>query len=263
MQKPKILVFDIETSPITAYTWSLWDQHVGLNQIKSDWHLLAWAAKWYGEPASKTFYADNRRAKNIQDDKELVKRLAALLDQADAVITQNGEKFDLRKLNARAIINGLPPIKPCRSTDILKEGRKVFAFTSRKLEYVSNILNAKYKKLKHEEYPGFDLWRAILSGDKRAWDVMKKYTIFDVLATEEAYEKMKGWIRTQNLATFEDGVQVRCRCGSDDLECRGYSRTETGKYQMYHCRACGKWPRSPVNLLKGGDQKHLLRETAR
>src|SRR4051812_26678786 len=132
--QPKVLIFDIETAPITAYTWGLFDQNIGLNQIKSDWHLLSWGAKWLGE--SKVMYMDNSQAKNIEDDKDLVAGLAKLLNEADIIITQNGDSFDVKKLNARAVINGLPPIKRCASTDILKESRKVFKFTSHKLEYM-------------------------------------------------------------------------------------------------------------------------------
>lgn len=258
--QPKILCFDLETAPITAYTWGLFDQNIGLNQIKSDWHLISWSAKWLGEPASKVMYMDNSRAKNIQNDKALVQGLAKLLNQADIVITQNGDAFDIKKLNARAVINRLPPIKPVRSTDILKEGRKVFKFTSHKLEYITSILNDKYRKLKHNEYPGFELWSAILKGDKRAWKVMKKYCIHDVLSTEESYQKIQGWIKTQNISTYADDVVMRCRCGSDSLESRGYAFTDNGKYQVYRCKSCGKWPRGAVNLLSAEKRKVSLKD---
>lgn len=260
MTEPKILVFDIETAPITAYTWGLFDQNIGLNQIKSDWFILSWAAKWYGNPVSSTVYMDNSNAKNIQDDKNLVMGLSALLNQADIVITQNGNSFDVKKLNARAIINGLPPIRPYRSTDILKEGRRVFKFTSHKLEYVADKLNDKYKKLPHKEYPGFELWKAILNGDKKAWAVMKKYCIHDVLATEEAYSKIQGWIKTQNLSCYSDNLVMRCRCKSDKLEKRGYSHTEAGKYQRYLCQSCGKWLVSTKNVMVTEKKRSLLKE---
>ena len=41
--KPKILFVDIETSPIIADVWQLFDQNVGLNQIQQDWSIIAWA----------------------------------------------------------------------------------------------------------------------------------------------------------------------------------------------------------------------------
>lgn len=260
MSQPKILVFDIETAPITAYTWGLFDQNIGLNQIKSDWHLLSWAAKWYGDSASKVVYMDNSKRKNVQDDYALVFGLWKILDEADIVITQNGDKFDIKKFNARAAFHGLPPVSTFKSTDTLKESRKVFSFTSHKLEYMSEILNKKYKKLKHEEYPGFELWKAILNGDKHAWEVMKKYCIHDVLATEELYRNIQGWIKTQNIACYFDDAQVRCRCGSTNLYKKGFVYTDAGKFQGYMCKDCGKRPKGRTNLLSTEKKKNLLKE---
>lgn len=260
MPKPKILIWDIETAPITAYTWGLFDQNIGLNQIKADWHLLAWAAKWYGDPPSKVIYRDNRWQRDVQNDEDLVSELSELLNQADIIITQNGDKFDVKKLNARAVIHGLRPVKRCKSTDILKEGRKVFSFTSHKLEYVSQVLNTKYKKLKHNEYPGFELWKAILDGDARAWKVMEKYTKHDVLATEEAYQKIQGWIKTQNLAAYYDDLKIRCHCGSANLKTHEVRRLESGHFQGYICRDCGKRLQGKANLLAPAKKASLLKD---
>lgn len=256
MNGAKILTLDIETAPIEAYVFGLFDQNIGLNQIKRDWYILGWAAKWYGDP--NIMYMDGRKTPG--KDKALVKGIAKLLEEADIIITQNGDKFDIRKINARAIINGLPPIKKCASTDILKEKRKVFGFTSQKLEYTSGVLNETHKKILHEEYPGFLLWREVLERNNHAWDVMRAYCIKDVLSTEEEYTRIRGWIKTQNLATYSDADGLRCKCGSNNLRKKGYSYTDTGKFQSYLCRDCGKRPRSPVNLLSKAKKKTLLRE---
>jgi len=70
---PKVLILDIETAPIEAFTWGLWDQNVGLNQIKADWTVLSWAAKWLGTPAKAVMYMDQSGAKNVRDDKKILK----------------------------------------------------------------------------------------------------------------------------------------------------------------------------------------------
>lgn len=254
----KILTFDIETAPITAYTWGLYDQNIGLSQIKTDWHLLAWAAKWHN--SSKVLYMDNRHSKDVTNDKWIVQGLANLLEEADVVIAQNGDKFDIKKFNARAVIHGLKPVSHFRSTDTLKESRKVFSFTSHSLEYMSDRLNTKYKKLKHEKYPGFELWKAILNGDPKAWIEMEKYCKHDVLATEELYTKIQGWIKTQNLATYFDDAAIRCRCGSQDIIKKGFVYTDTGKFQGYKCLACGKRPKGGINLLSKEKKDRLLKE---
>lgn len=257
--EPKILIFDIETAPLVSYTWGTHDQNISLNQIKQDWYILAWAAKWLGDPASKTMYMDNKNHKFPENDIALIEGLAKLLEEADIVITQNGDKFDIKKLNARAAIHGLPPIKACRSTDTLKESRKVFAFTSHKLEYMTEKLNKKYKKLKHEKYPGFELWKAIMNGDKKAWDEMKKYCIHDVLATEELYQNIQGWIKTQNMAAYTDDNVVRCTCGSANVYKKGFVYTDGGKYQGYKCKDCGKRPKGRFNMLSYEKKQSLLK----
>jgi len=52
---------------------------------------------------------DQRYAKNIEDDSGILREIWKMLDEADIVITQNGRKFDQKKLNARFILNGFKP----------------------------------------------------------------------------------------------------------------------------------------------------------
>src|SRR5690606_7750710 len=125
-QGPKILFLDIETAPILAYVWNLWDQDVGLNQIKSDWFILAWAAKWLGDPASKIIYRDQSRAKNIEDDSQILREMWKLLDEADIIVTQNGKAFDEKKLNARFILNGMKPPSSFKHIDTAQIAKKKF-----------------------------------------------------------------------------------------------------------------------------------------
>src|ERR1041385_790830 len=109
--RAKVLVFDIETSPILAFVWDLYDQNIALNQIVKDRHVISFSAKWLGDPPSKMMHFDNR-GKAWGDDKELCKRLWKLLDEADIVITQNGKKFDTPRMNARFIFHKMPPPSP-------------------------------------------------------------------------------------------------------------------------------------------------------
>ena len=44
----KILALDIETAPAVVYTWGLFDQRTGLEQIISQPRMLCFAAKWIG-----------------------------------------------------------------------------------------------------------------------------------------------------------------------------------------------------------------------
>lgn len=37
----KILLFDVETSPIRAFVWGIWEQNINANAIIDDWFLFA------------------------------------------------------------------------------------------------------------------------------------------------------------------------------------------------------------------------------
>jgi hypothetical protein len=247
--KPKVLLYDIETSPIISYTWGIWDQNVGLNQIKEDWHVLAFAAKWLGDPPSKMFYQDQRNAKDIRNDKPLLKAIWKLLDESEIVITQNGRSFDQKKLNARFIINGIEPPSSSKHIDTKVLAKKHFAFTSNKLEYMTDKLCTKYKKLKHSKFSGFELWRECMSGNREAWDEMEKYNKYDVLSLEELYYKISPWGTNVNFSSYTG--QDTCNCGGEFVK-NGYDFTQTGKYQRYRCKACGLELRGRVNLNPKG-----------
>jgi DNA polymerase elongation subunit (family B) len=249
---PRILVLDIETRPIEAYVWGLKDQNIALNQIKEDWGIIAWAAKWFRAPAATTIYKDQRNAKDVRKDKSLITPLWSLLDDADLVITQNGRNFDSKKLNARFILNGMKPPSPYRHLDTYQIVKRVAAFTSNKLEYLTDKLCTKYKKLRHKKFPGFSLWTSCLAGNKAAWDEMRRYNIHDVLATEELYTKIQAWDGSTDFTPYYSGDEAlshKCNCGSTELRAEGYSFTATGKFQRYQCKVCGKWTASRTNLL--------------
>ena len=124
----KVLIIDIETSPIMGKVWSLWKQNVSLDQIEEDWYIMSFAAKWLGQEGVE--YMDCRRS--IGKDKKLLKRLHELLEQADIVVAHNGDKFDIPKINARFILNGFQPPSPYKSVDTVKVAKKTFNFTSNK-----------------------------------------------------------------------------------------------------------------------------------
>lgn len=257
---PRILLFDIETAPMLAYTWGIWDQNIGLNQIKEDWFILSWSAKWLDDPPSKVMYKDQRHAKDIRDDKKLLKGIWDLLDEADIVVTQNGKSFDVKKLNARFVMNGFEPPSSYRHIDTKVLAKKNFAFTSHKLEYMTEKLCTKYKKQSHKKYPGFAMWSACLNGDQEAWKEMEKYNKYDVLSLEELYRKLAAWDNSINFNVYSNEIdQVVCSCGSKKLHKRGYIYTSTGKYQRYKCVECGKEHRGQENLLSPAKRKTMLK----
>lgn len=252
---PKILVVDIETKPLEVYVWGLYDNDVGLNQIKEDWSILSWAAKWLDK--EEIFYKDQRDASNYRDDKELLIPLWQLLDEADVIVTQNGKKFDEKKINARFIINKMPPPSSFRHVDTAQLARRRFGFTSNKLEYLSDKLCTKHKKLKHKQFPGMELWVECLKGNMDAWEEMRLYNIEDILTLEELYHVLSPWCKTVNMGTYEEGDM--CTCGNTEFIKNGHRWEDLAKYQRYRCSRCQKEYRGKYNLLSSEKIANLKR----
>lgn len=265
---PNILIFDIETSPIIAHVWQLWDQNVALNQIQSDWHVLSWSAKWlessdkklvYG-PHRRVMYKDQRNKKNMENDKKLLEEIWKLLDAADIVITQNGKKFDQKKLNARFVLHGMKPPSPYKHIDTVVIARKHFGFTSNKLEYMTDKLCKKHKKSKHKKFHGHYLWRECLANNLEAWKEMESYNKKDVLSLEELYHVLSPWDNSINFNIYHNNDSHTCNCGSTDIQHRGYSYTAAGKYARFVCKKCGAWGRGAENLMSKEKRASLIRK---
>lgn len=249
MTEAKILIADIETAPLELYAWGIWDVNASLEQIKTDWTILSFAAKWLGE--DKIIYADTggRGKRHVRNDRKLMRPLWNLLTEADIVVAQNGRKFDVRKINARLIAHGFPPPSPYRVVDTMLVARKYFAFTSQKLKYTSEILGVPPKD-EHEEFPGFKLWAECLKDNPKAWAVMQRYNKQDILSTEHVYLKTRAWDAGHpNLGTFSAAEEHSCpHCGSKNVIGRNGWREvkQQGVYKRYQCKDCQGWSRGKI-----------------
>lgn len=257
MTQPRILVLDIETAPVLAYVWRTFKENVSWDQISTDWYILSFAAKWLGDP--RVIYHDQSKKRNIEDDRDLMKKLHKLLDEADVVIAHNGKKFDIRKIKARFILNGFPPVSPFRIIDTMLEARKEFAFTSNRLAALTDMLCTE-KKLSHAKFPGFELWAQCLKGNPEAWAEMREYNIQDVISLEELYLKLRPWMEGHpNVAAFTDPDEVTCpKCGSTHVIKKGHRFTQTGKYVRYLCQGCGGWSRGRLMVNSKETRNNLL-----
>jgi uncharacterized protein YprB with RNaseH-like and TPR domain len=145
---------------------------------------------------------DNRTKKGpaLLNDKKLLKPLWKLMDEADIIVAQNGDRFDLPKLFARFIENGMGCPSEFTTIDTYKMGKK-FGFTSHKLAYMTEKLNRKYVKQDHGDFQGFKLWDACINGNLKAWKSMEKYNKYDVLSLEELFLKLSEFVKNEKIAS--------------------------------------------------------------
>ena len=233
MGKPKILLLDIETAPAIAYVWRLFDENVGLDQLITPGRIICWGAKWLGQRT--VFYADERAGA-----KKMFTQVHALMAEADAIVTYNGDKFDLPKLDGGFVEYGLPPLPPVTSIDLIKTVRKL-GQQSNKLAFIAPQLKIG-NKVKHE---GFPLWSACLAGDKKAWDRMRKYNAQDVRLLGPLYDALRPYIKNHPYlggVTKQERTERTCpRCGSGKSQSRGARRTKAFLVQRIQCLGCGGW----------------------
>ena len=262
MSKPIIVGIDIETSPIIAYTWGTFKQFIGLNQIIHDWSVLSYCAIDLDDLDNprKYRYRDVSKQKDFYDDREIMQGLWDELDRADIVITQNGKKFDIKKINARFLAYGMLPPSPYKVIDTMLEARAIAALTSNKLEWLTAVLSPDQKKDKHNDFPGFELWSECLKGNKQAWASMRKYNPQDVVGMLRVYLKLRPFmVGHPNVAVYEDMAELACpKCGSRDVQQRGFTFTQTGKYQRIRCKCCGGWSRTRYTENLPETRKSLL-----
>lgn len=255
----KILLLDIETAPILSYTWGLWKQFINTPQIESDWFCLSWAARWL---FSSDTFSDRLTGKEAvrEDDKRIIKSIWKLIDEAHIVVTQNGQKFDIPRLNTRFLISGLTPPSPYQMIDTLVTLKKTFAFSSNKLDYVNKALG-----LPQKIPTTFELWRKCLQGDEEALEQMETYNKNDVLILEDTFLLLRPWIKPNiNIGLYLSAKESCCTtCGSFNIEERGYYYTSVNRYLSYHCKDCGAYSRSRVTDVSKEDRKTLLSPTAR
>jgi len=243
---PKVLVFDIEISPIIAKVWGLFDQNIALNQIEQDWFVLSYAAKWLGDDT--VHYMDQRYANPLSDDRMLLEGIHHLLSQADWVIGHNIAKFDLKKLNARFICHGLPPLPPFNVIDTLKIAKKHFSITSNKLEYLAKYLKCEFQKSSHSNFSGMELWNEMLKRNNDAFIECESYNKMDVLVTEQVYYKLVPWEPSVNFQAHFG--KLVCSCGNTSFFKNGLKYTKQGQFQIFICKDCGKCHISKQNLIE-------------
>lgn len=263
LTKPKILLFDIETAPILAHVWGLWNNNVGLDQIQEDWYMLSWSAKWLGEPeiySDCLFNYPEDFKEDPNNDRNIVTTLYKMLDQADIIIGHNVKKFDIKKSTARFLKWGFKPLSSYRVIDTLEIAKKEFNLSSNKLDFLATYLGLP-NKVSHE---GHKLWVKCMQGDPEAWNTMLDYNEYDTELLEDIYLIIRPWFKQHpNVAVYYNDFKVRCTtCGSDDVELTGNSvYTNLSKFGEYRCNCCGKVSRDANNRLTKEKRSANLRNS--
>lgn len=233
----KILLFDIETSPMVAYTWRLgYNIQLGTSNLIEDKKIICICYKWLGNKTTSSLTWDEN-----QDDKKMIEDFIKILNSADQIIAHNGDRFDLPTLKARAVIHSLPMLPKYQTLDTLLKARKEFKFASNKLDDIAKSLN-----LGRKIETNFDLWKGVLSNDAKSLKYMVKYCKQDVNLLEQVYLKLESYFPQKiHFGKLYTGDVCSCpTCGSKDfrIKQKRFTSTASGSIRVQlQCNNCNRY----------------------
>lgn len=233
MSDPKVLFYDIESSPLIGYAWSPWKTN--LIKLQQDWNLLSVAWKWQGSKDVQCLalpdYTDD-----MTDDSAVAELIRELWDEADVVVAHNGDNFDQPKSRARMLYWNIDPPGSFKTVDTLKVARSQFKMTYNRLDEVARYLGVARKG----SHQGFSLWEKCMAGDPKAWAQMVKYNKQDVRVLEAVYNKLRPWdVRHPNMALMSDRPSACPKClAPKSLIVHGWRYYQVTKRPQYQCKKC-------------------------
>lgn len=253
---PKILIYDIETSPLVCYSFSLYPERISTDQIIKDWHMISYSAKWLFDEEILSEVLTPKEMKNA-DDKRLAKSLWKLFDEADIIIGYNGLRFDLPRCNSRFLIHGLLPPSHFIFIDPIVTAKKTFGFSSNKMDYLLELL-----ELDRKIHTDFTLWSRCMDGELEALEEMRTYNVKDSRVLESLYLELLPWIQSHpNMNLYYEDDVSRCpNCGSENLKKNtGTYKTLTNIYPAFLCNDCGYRGRERKGILSKEKSKTVVR----
>jgi len=228
LPQARVLTIDIESKPGIYYSWGPKADWIQSGQMIDPGGMMCFAAKWLGEDEVMFFRGE-----------EAVREAHRLLSEADLVVTYNGDRYDLKRLNNEFLKRGMAPPKPYRSIDLIKTNKKQFDLPYKKLDYLAQVTDTG-GKLKHS---GFGLWLDCMADDPAAWETMEEYNKQDVILTEQLYVKLLPWLTgVPHMGMFVSEGQCPY-CGSSDLTEDGETTALVQRYSLFHCNNCQGWSR--------------------
>lgn len=229
-----VLSIDIETLPILGYTWNVWNTNIYSNQVEKDWSLLSYSAKWIDSGKIISDILTTKEALN-REDKRLASGIWNLLNKSSVVITHNGRRFDIKKINTRFWKHGLHRPSSYKVIDTLVAAKSVFGLTYNTLDFI-----AKYIGLQEKLDTDFELWRRCDRGEKEALQYMREYNENDVVMQEEIYLNMREWIPGHpNLSIYTKLENVCPICLGENFKEIGLFTANIYQYKEYRCNSCG------------------------
>lgn len=230
----KRLFIDIETSPNVVLSWRVgYKIKIDCDNILKERAIICGCWKWQHEKEVHGITWDKN-----QNDKPVVDKFISLMSEADEVVAQNGDNFDVPWLKTRFLYHGGQAIPRFKTVDTLQWAKRNFYFNSNKLDYMAGYLG-----IGHKIHTEFQLWKEIvLNKDQKCLDSMVKYCKQDIILLQKVWERLQLTVspKTHNAVQL-GGSKWQCpRCASDEVKVSSTRTTASGiKQKQMKCNKCG------------------------
>ena len=224
MAKPRVIVYDIETSNLGAdmgFCLAVGWRDVGKSRVNC--------------PTVMDFGSFE---KDPTDDKELIQYACNELSKADILIGHYAPKFDFPFLQARLLYHHLPPMPPIPHVDTWWIARHKLRLQSNGLDNVARFFECK----DHKPPLAKSLWRRAQAGHPGSIKYVKEHCVADVKVTEEVYHRLKSvHVTHPNINVVNDKGYACPVCASTNVQKQGFRIARVGKAQRWQCQDCGGW----------------------
>jgi uncharacterized protein YprB with RNaseH-like and TPR domain len=226
----RVLLFDFETTALVADFGT----------------IIAVGWKWLDEPDVHVWTGSPR------SDKALVRRFAAVWNQADVLVAYNGVRFDRPMFYAKLLEHGLELPANTPFVDPYFTARSNLRLSRKSLDNVARFLELDVQKTPVTGR----VWKAATHGSpaerRQALTYIAEHCRLDVLVLEQVYLRLRPLMRTHPRV----GALEACRhCGGLRLQRRGYRPpVGSGRYRrlVLQCTGCRAYE---VRALTAAERK--------
>lgn len=235
MKKPRILFYDVETTPVKVWTFRI-GQKVSISHENivdgEKFDIICICYKWQGEKKIRSL----DWGCNKQDSAKMIEEFTKVVESADVAIAHNGDKFDFKQINTQRMLHKQDPIAWPTSDDTLKQLRKHFYFASYKLDYITKVLFGEGKsEMAFRDWINIKQYK-----DPQALAKMLRYCRRDVWLLERTFKRTSKYFMPKvnaSIVIWED--RLGCpHCGGRERSKAGTRGTLSGVYQRWRCSSC-------------------------
>jgi hypothetical protein len=226
----KLLVYDLETTPLKFWGWRLGEQvirHDQLDEEYDSYDVICLSYMWNDGKGPQTLHWGYEE----QDSRDILLQLDDMIMSADVVVGKNNGNFDNKHLNLHRMMSGHPPLPgwETRSDDLQTQFKKHFgkALPSQALDYLSKKLGLG-GKIKMDMSDWINIVQQNPVTGPKAFKKMCTYCPKDVYDTMFIWFFGESYVAPKHKKVPPAKTMVCSKCGSNKIHKRGTRELKDG-----------------------------------